>query len=80
MHQRASPTRLSIIIPIAAPIATIPPVPMPPLPVEFELPGELGAVLFVGDGGETSARGGGANLIFGGDNAGGLESDGTGVA
>jgi len=53
---------------------------MPPLPVEFELPGELGAVLFVGDGGETSARGGGANLIFGGDNAGGLESDGTGVA
>ena len=52
---------------------------MPPLLVEFELSGEFGAVLFVGDGGETSAGGGGANLIFGGDKAGVLGSDGTGA-
>lgn len=68
------------MIPTATPIATIPPVPMPPLPVEFEFSGALGEVLLMDDGGETSDEGGGLNLITGGgDNAGGVELDGEGV-
>jgi hypothetical protein len=45
MHQTTIPMRLSTMIPVTAPIATKPAVPMLPLPVEFDLPVAVGLVL-----------------------------------
>ncbi|PQQ13159.1 hypothetical protein Pyn_19919 [Prunus yedoensis var. nudiflora] len=73
--------RLSTITPTTKPIATTPPVPMPPLPVAFELGGALGLEVFeVGAGGEACESGVGASLFTGGggDDFGG-EFEGEGV-
>lgn len=54
MHQAAVPMILRSMKPRTRPIATVPPVPRPPLPVEFDVSGELVLESLVGglaDGG-----------------------------